>query len=446
MPDNNISSANKPVRSDEINDIIERMPAGFGKWVTIIVLFIFLLIIISGWGIKYPDVVMGQITINAMSSPLKLVAQSSGKLEMEDVKPKDGVKAGDYMAVIQNPANTDDIRCLDSLLSLFNPNDSLFASYQAWFPKKLALGELNVSYYAFLSALNNMLEYQKMNLFEKQEVILRKLAANQEDLLKENDDEKNIRYKNMLLQNKAYYRDSVLHAQKVIADAELEKSKMNDLSAIESYKSLDEEITTNLYKLNEARNQLQQLKIQKLEKEKELKLTLLNTFYELKDEILSWEQKYVLKSPITGRVEFLQFWRQDQFVQAGEPIFTIVPKENKMIGQVLLPEQGSGKVKPGQQVIIKLDNYPYMEYGSVNGTVKSISMVANSQPTMNNNGQKSNGAYLVQINLPEGLKTNYGRILDFKFEIKGTAEIVTKDRRLIERLFDNLKYIASAKN
>jgi hypothetical protein len=47
--------------------------------------------------------------------------------------------------------------------------------------------------------------------------------------------------------------------------------------------------------------------------------------------------------------------------------------------------------------------------------------------------------YLVTVDLPNQLKTNYGSQLDAKFEIKGSAEIITKSRRLLERLFDNLK-------
>jgi len=38
------------------------------------------------------------------------------------------------------------------------------------------------------------------------------------------------------------------------------------------------------------------------------------------------------------------------------------------------------------------------------------------------------------------LTTNYGETLDFRHEIGGTADIVVKERRLIQRLFDNLKY------
>lgn len=77
-----------------------------------------------------------------------------------------------------------------------------------------------------------------------------------------------------------------------------------------------------------------------------------------------------------------------------------------------------------------------MEYGSVDGRVSSISLVSKRQEIANNQID----TYLIDIALPQGLKTNYGKDLDFRFEIKGSANIIVNDRRLIERLFDNLKY------
>ncbi|MFC3365094.1 hypothetical protein ACFOG5_18110 [Pedobacter fastidiosus] len=45
------------------------------------------------------------------------------------------------------------------------------------------------------------------------------------------------------------------------------------------------------------------------------------------------------------------------------------------------------------------------------------------------------------VDFPNQLTTNYGTTLEAKAEAKGSAEIITNDRRLIERLFDNLKYV-----
>lgn len=52
---------------------------------------------------------------------------------------------------------------------------------------------------------------------------------------------------------------------------------------------------------------------------------------------------------------------------------------------------------------------------------------------------KSGNAYRVMISFPDGMRTNFGKELALDFESIGNVEIVTKRKRLIERLFDNLK-------
>jgi archaellum component FlaC len=107
-----------------------------------------------------------------------------------------------------------------------------------------------------------------------------------------------------------------------------------------------------------------------------------------------------------------------------------------------LPAQGAGKIKAGDAVIVKLDNYPFQEYGSIKGKVERISLTSNP---LKQNNQNQIDAYLVDISLPNGLRTNYGKQLGFKYEIKGIGDIVSNQRNLLERFFDNLKY-ASNKN
>lgn len=148
--------------------------------------------------------------------------------------------------------------------------------------------------------------------------------------------------------------------------------------------------------------------------------------------------KYVFKATFDGKVQFLKFYNENQFIQAGEQVFTIVPKSVKAFGQVLIPSNGSGKIEIGQEVIVKLDNFPYLEYGSLTGRIKSISLTSN---TMKSDKSETEN-YMVLIDFPNQLKTNYGTELKFKADAKGSAEIITNDRRLIQRLFDNLKYVA----
>ena len=83
--------------------------------------------------------------------------------------------------------------------------------------------------------------------------------------------------------------------------------------------------------------------------------------------------------------------------------------------------------------MIRLNNYPDQEFGYVKGIIRSISPV----PTAEDN-------YVVDIDLPKGLKTNYGKELPLTREMKGSAEIITEDMKLIERLLAPLRKIISS--
>ena len=85
------------------------------------------------------------------------------------------------------------------------------------------------------------------------------------------------------------------------------------------------------------------------------------------------------------------------------------------------------KVKEGQRENIKLDNYPHMEYGMVKGIVGTISLVPSGE------------FFMVEVDLPNGLKTNYKKDIKFVRQLQGTAEIITDDRRLIERFIEPIK-------
>ena len=407
----------KTERTEEIQDIIDRMPTSFAKWISIIVGCLFIILLVLGWLIRYPDIVTGQVTINANKSPIKLVANSNGKLHLL-AQSHQNIKENDYVAYIESSANVDDIKKVSELIRHFNINSKNSVDKLILFPKEISLGELNVKYFA------------------KQREIFEKILIKQREILQASKQKLFLNKESSILVKKNYTRDSTLLNQRVLAHADFDKSEMGYLNAKDSYQSMLREISQHSQQIQETENKLQQTNIQEHEKQKQMNLDLASSYTDLADHLQSWEQKYVFKSPMDGKVQYLKFWVDNHFLQAGEAIFTIVPNDAKMMGQVNLPASGAGKVKVGQEVILKLENYPYVEYGSIRGKVLNISLTTNAIQTP----QGSVENYLIAVDLPHQLKTNYGSQLDAKFEIKGLAEIITKDRRLIERLFDNLKY------
>jgi hypothetical protein len=70
------------LRSEEVQEILTRVPHWMIRWGSIVVLFILLLLFLVSWLIKYPDVITTQIIITTNIPPEKLVAKVSGKIEV----------------------------------------------------------------------------------------------------------------------------------------------------------------------------------------------------------------------------------------------------------------------------------------------------------------------------------------------------------------------------
>jgi len=64
----------------------------------------------------------------------------------------------------------------------------------------------------------------------------------------------------------------------------------------------------------------------------------------------------------------------------------------------------------------------------VEGVIEDIGLVVQDE------------AYLIRVTLPDGLRTSYGIALHFRQEMEGNAVIITQNIRLLERIFDWLRY------
>ena len=73
---------------------------------------------------------------------------------------------------------------------------------------------------------------------------------------------------------------------------------------------------------------------------------------------------------------------------------------------------------------------PYMEFGFLTGKVVSVSLLTDDK-----------SMYTVTVSLPQDLRTSYGKVLEFKGELTGIAEVMTDERSVTGRLFGPLRYL-----
>ena len=115
-------------------------------------------------------------------------------------------------------------------------------------------------------------------------------------------------------------------------------------------------------------------------------------------------------------------------IKIGDTIFTIIPNGSKnYLAKVLLPVESYGKVKIGQKIIIRLDNYPFMEYGLLIGKINKILIIPGKD------------YYIAEVIFPNKLITSYKKEISLLVDLKGSAEIVIQNERLIYKFISPLK-------
>jgi len=408
------------LRSEEVQEILTRVPHWLIRWGSVVVFSIILMLFFVSWLVKYPDIVSTQIVITTNIPPQKLVAKTSGKIEAILIKDKTNVLKNTPIAVLENTANYKDVFLLKSIIDTFNIDKNSFPFDRL---KSAQLGDIESSFAVFqkeysVSDLNNKLQpYKVEGTAQSYEAIQLK------ERLSLLESQKSINQNELELEKSDLDRYETLFKKGIIASQELEKHKLTYLQTERNYKSLLSSISQLKSSLNDLNRNSKTTQINENKENVNLERNVLQAFYGLKKAIKDWELNYVFRSSIDGKVSYLQLWAENQTVNSGDNVFAIIPNnENEFIGKAKAPAENSGKIKVGQKVNIRLANYPDREFGVVQGTIKAISLTPDKD-----------GKILIDVLLPNGLKTSYKKQIQFQQEMSGTADIITKDSRLIER-------------
>ncbi|MBP4141384.1 HlyD family efflux transporter periplasmic adaptor subunit [Flavobacterium sp. P4023] len=421
------------LRSEEVQEILTRVPHWMIRWGTVLVFIIIIMLFCLSWFIKYPDIITTQVVITTNIPPEKLVAKSSGRIQSILVADKSIIAANTPLAIIENPANFKDMFLLKSVLDTFkiNNKESKFPFYLL---KNVQLGDVESAFSIFQKDLiayelnSNLQPYQvenKANTYENVELKERLNLLQQQKQINETE---------LQLQKSDVNRFEILFNKGVVSAQDYEIKKLGYLQSEKNYKGLLSSISQLKSSLIGNEKSTEGAKISGKKEEVNLESNRIQSFYQLKKVIKDWELAYVLKSSIAGKVTFLQIWTTSQTIKAGDNAFSIIPTfENGYIGKVKAPAQNSGKIKIGQKVNIRLANFPNKEFGVLNGEVRNISLMPDAE-----------GNLLLDISLPKSLKTNYNKKIPFQQEMSGSAEIVTEDLRLLERILYQFKDIFKA--
>ena len=418
------------IRSEEVQEIMGFIPHWIIRWGITLFFLVIMMFLIGSWFFKYPDVIQSTIVVTTEVPPAAIVARTNGKIQRLFVRDNQKVTAGECIAMLENAANyfhlfelKEKLDTLKSLSPHYDTSDSMLFNY-----KNYSLGELQPGYSVFLKSYQDYQYFIQLDYHNKKIESITQEIIRHKSLYEGMKRQTAIMEQEFKLSQDQYERAGTLLKDGVISKNDLETAKSNFLQKEYALESARTNMANQKIQLARLEQSILDLKLDYKEQKKGLELALNQAYENLTGQIAQWEQNYLLKTPISGVVAFTTYWSINQNVKVGDTVFTIVPNHaGKMVGKVVLPIRGSGKVKVGQNVNIKFFNYPYVEYGMVRGVIKSKSLVA------------SDNNYALEVDLPEGLKTSYGEALPFHQEMQGTAEIITEDIRLMERIFKPIK-------
>ncbi|HEY9045350.1 MAG TPA: HlyD family efflux transporter periplasmic adaptor subunit [Ohtaekwangia sp.] len=409
-------------RSEEVKEILSKIPGKILRWGSGSILFVICVFLLTGTIINYPDTVAGKVKLTTTVEPSFIYNLNEGYLEQIYIKENSIVSKGQIAAEIRSVMQIDNINFLNIVIAdtkkllneeiqtlSFNDNDLVFGAVQDDYNNlKKQIYDYQQLHHQYFRESIIRLEAKIKTYKELSAVIKEKLMVGEEEL------------KNARLQ---YEIDERLYTQQVIAKSDwLEKTsrynqKKND------YQVLKESLLQNELVIKDIEGQIADLDYQYAEKREKLKNDISLSLKVIDNYKSEWKQNYTIICPIEGKLKFIRNISTGEFLKKEQPIALIIPQNQDIKAKAQVPVKGFGKVKVNQKVRITLEGFPYQEYGYFYGTILSI-----SEAPLDDN-------YEVIIDLPDELITSYHHKIDYKPNLVGTAEIITRDYSLLERFF-----------
>ncbi|MCL6258547.1 HlyD family secretion protein [Aquiflexum sp. TKW24L] len=425
MPEISNPTDNLHLRSEEVQEIIATPPTWLVRWGITIVFILICLVLFLSFLIKYPDYVQAKVLVTTMEPIERVEARVSGQIEKLFVGNRQQIQAGQPLAGLKSTAKLDDLLILKRTIEstpfgkdndYFFPIDSL---------SDLVFGEVEIAYLEFERA------YMEYWLLKELQPHKGQLEGNQISLIEINNriksqiSQKELLERRLRLVEIDYERNRGLHKDGIIADKDFESKEIEYLQMQEQVNNMVIAISQMQEALSMANQTRRTTAIEKQEEETRTLKNMVQSYHSLKRAVRDWEYAYLMTSSIDGIVSFQRIWGTNQQVNSDELVFTVLP-ENKteFLASMKIPAQNAGKVQVGQRVLIKLDNYPFQQFGALTGKITNISISPDDEFN-----------YLVYANLPKGTMTSYKREIPFDQELLGNAEIITEELSVAERLF-----------
>ena len=410
-----------------------RVPSWLLRWGITVVLLVLALIFAGAYIVHYPDLVQASFKLTSANAPKAVLTRTDGKLIRLFAQEGQTVPAGTTLAYLESTARHDEVLRLSQELTrawTVASRGNLEGLNRLRLSNFHQLGELQNAYQVFEQAHIQLRAYLTDGFYSQKKAMLRQEIVDLQALSQNLREQHQIQAQDIKLGQEDYEVQQMLARDKVIAPLELKREESKNNARKLPYQQTASALISNLTAQRAKQKEILELDKQVAE-ERDKFLQALNTLQSAAD---AWKTKYVLTAPVKGRVFFLGTLQENQSVALNQEVFYVAPPSTDYFGELRIPQQNAGKVQVGQEVLVKFTGFPYQEFGAVRGRITTIAEMP-----------LRDSVFLAKVVLPTGLKTTYGRSLAYKTGMSASAEVITDDSRLLEKLFYQLRKVSNGR-
>lgn len=153
---------------------------------------------------------------------------------------------------------------------------------------------------------------------------------------------------------------------------------------------------------------------------------------------LASQSSFVATAPIDGRVVAVPV-EQGQTAGAGAAVAVLMPKGSELTAELYAPSRAAGFIRPGQEVRLMYQAFPYQTFGTGRGVVRSVSRTVLAPSEVAIPGLTvTEPVFRVRVALDRQAVAAYGRRMPLQPGMLLTADVVVDRRTLLQWLLDPL--------
>jgi multidrug resistance efflux pump len=412
---------------DELDEILTARPGAMLRHGSTIIGLVTAAMLLMAYFVRYPDVVTGRITLTTREPPAPVLSRADGLVERLWVHDGECVEQGQVLARLATPGDGDELLVLgDHLVELEALVDDPERLEAALRPPRRSLGPLHTSYVALQAATEAHGQLVEEERDGQGKALQARQRTSVEALLRQTEAQIGLLTQDVEVARKRHEQDEGLRERGVLTGQESESSRSTVLRRrldLGAARLTELELRLQLAQTDGA---FLDVELQRQDERRERLAAVKAAFRRLQLDYLTWEDAHVMRAPIDGCVSMRRVWSDHQAVRTGDEVMLIVPQGSTITGRIQLPQASAGKVEPGQALTIRLDSYPMYEYGLLHGRVQSVAAVGDEQ------------GFPTTAELTGGMVTDQHVTLELRQGMEGEASIVTRERRLLERVFSQI--------